>query len=171
MLHHSFIRVLVVDDHLGTRIGLASLIEAERPRMRCIGSAGTAGEALTHTQALQPHVILLDVDLAGDDGLALIPALHLAARCAVVVLTSLQDPTVAMFAYRLGANACLHKTAPAAELVAAIFAAAPANEGGVFSPAGGTNYLLGGGATDHAPHRSAPYIDGSATQSARKRVR
>lgn len=127
MLHHSFIRVLVVDDHLGTRVGLASLIEAEQPRMRCIGAAGTAGEALTHTRALQPHVILLDVDLAGDDGLALIPALHLAAHCAVVVLTSLQDPSVAMFALRLGAHACLHKTAPAAELLAAICAAAPAN--------------------------------------------
>ena len=171
MLNHSFIRVLVVDDHMGTRIGLASLIEAEQPRMRCIGSAGTAGEALTHARALQPHVILLDVNLAGDDGLALIPALHLASRCAVVVLTSLQDPNVAMFALRLGAHACLHKTAPAAELMAAIFAAVPASEGGVFSPAGGTNYLLGGGTTDHAPHRSAAYIENSVTESTRKRDR
>ena len=171
MLNHSFIRVLVVDDHLGTRVGIESLIEAEQPRMRCVGSAGTAGEALAHTRALQPHVILLDVDLAGDDGLALIPALHLAAHCAVVVLTSLQDPNVAIFALRLGAHACLHKTAPAAELMAAIFAAAPASEGGVFSHACGTNYLLGGGTTDHAPHRSAPYIDNCETQTARKRVR
>ena len=170
MLDHSSIRVLVVDDHLGTRTGLASLIEAEQPRMRCIGSAGTAGEALTHTRALQPHVILLDVDLAGDDGLALIPALHLAAPCAVVVLTSLQDPNVATFALRLGAHACLHKTAPAADLIAAICAAAP-NEGGVFSLEVGTNYLLGEGNTSHAPHRGAPYIGARATQNATKRVR
>ena len=157
MLNQSFIRVLVVDDHLGTRVGLASLIEAEQPRMRCVGTAGTAGEALAYTRALQPNVIVLDVNLAGEDGLALIPTLHRAAHCAVVVLTSLADPNVAAHALRLGAHACLHKTAPAAELMAAIFAATPPNGGGVFSHESGTNYPSRVGKPDHAPGRSVPY--------------
>ena len=168
MLNQSFIRVLVVDDHLGTRVGVASLIEAEQPRMRCVGTAGTAGDALAYTRALQPNVVVLDVNLAGEDGLALIPGLHRAAHCAVVVLTSLADPYVAAHALRLGAHACLHKTAPAAELMAAIFAARRAdalpatdathsNVGGVFSHATGTNFPSGLGLSADAPGRSVPY--------------
>ena len=168
MLNQSFIRVLVVDDHLGTRVGLASLIEAEQPRMRCVGTAGTAGDALAYTRTLQPNVVVLDVNLAGEDGLALIPALHQAAHCAVVVLTSLADPNVAAQALRLGAHACLHKTAPAAELMAAIFAARRAdalpatgtthlNGAGVFSHATGTNFPSGSGLSADAPGRSPPY--------------
>ena len=168
MLNQSFIGVLVVDDHAATRAGVASLIESERPRMHCVGTAGTADEALAYTRALQPDVIVLDVNLADEDGLALIPGLHRAAHCAVVVLTSLQDPNVAAQALRLGAHACLHKTAPAAELMATIFAARRAdalpatgtthlNGGGVFSPATGTNFPSGSGLSADAPGRSPPY--------------
>ena len=166
MLNPGFVSVLVVDDHAGTRAGVVSLIEAERPRMGCVGTAATAGEALARTRALQPNVIVLDVNLEGEDGLALIPALHHAAVCAVVVLTSLQDASVAAHAERLGAHACLHKAAPAAELMAAIFAArlpdavaapaaAPAKRGGVFSHAIGTNYPELTGKSAGAPGRHA----------------
>ena len=143
------VKVLVVDDHVGIRIGIASLIDAEQPRMGCVGAASTVREALASTRELQPHVVVLDVNLGGEDGLALIPALHRAAPCAVVVLTSLADARVAAHALRQGAHACLHKTAPAAELIAAICAAhgaddspvgiGPANVGGVLSHAMGTN--------------------------------
>ena len=153
MLNQSFIRVLVVDDHAATRAGVASLIESEQPRMHCVGTVGTADEALVYTRTLQPNVIVLDVNLAGEDGLALIPALHQAAHCAVVILTSLADPNVAAQALCLGAHACLHKTAPAAELMAAIFAATPPNGGGVFSHATGKNFPSGSGLSADAPGR------------------
>ena len=164
MLNQSLIRVLVVDDHAATRAGVASLIESEQPRMHCVGTVGTADGALVSTRGLQPDVIVLDVNLAGEDGLALIPALHRAARCSVVVLTSLGDPNVAVQALRLGAHSCLHKTAPAAELMAAIFAARGAcgsppgdathsNGGGPFSHATGTNFPSGSGLSADAPGR------------------
>lgn len=117
------VTVLVVDDHAGIRNGIASLINAEWPRMCSAGAAATAREALALAQDRQPHVVVLDVNLGGDDGLALIPALQRLASCQVVVLTSLADPRVAEHAQRLGAHACMNKTAPATELVASIFAA------------------------------------------------
>lgn len=117
------LRVLVVDDHPAIRAGIASLIDAEQPRLQAVGSAATADEALACTRSLQPDVVILDVNLDGEDGLALIPALHGAAPCRVVVLSSLLDPHVAAYAARLGAHACLHKTAPAAELMSCILAA------------------------------------------------
>jgi two-component system, NarL family, nitrate/nitrite response regulator NarL len=150
MSNEAHVRVLVVDDHVGIRIGIANLINAEQPRLCCAGTAATGVEALARTRELQPHVVVLDVNLDGEDGLALIPALQQAAPCVVVVLTSLVDPHVATQALRVGATACLHKTAPAAELMAAIFAArpavdwvapaAPVDEGGVLSRATGTKH-------------------------------
>jgi two-component system nitrate/nitrite response regulator NarL len=117
------VKVLVVDDHVGIRRGIASLIDAEWPRLRSVGVAATANEAITQARERQPHVVVLDVNLGGEDGLALIPLLQRLVPCQIVVLTSLSDPHVAAQARRLGAHACLHKTAPAIELVACIFAA------------------------------------------------
>jgi len=123
------VRVLVVDDHFGIRHGIASLIDAEQPRMCSVGAAATAGEAIAQARERQPHVVVLDVNLAGEDGLALIPLLKRLAPCEVVVLTSLLDPLVGTHARRLGAHACLHKAAPAVDLVACLFAAHLAHEG------------------------------------------
>ena len=117
------VKVLVVDDHIGIRNGIASLMNAEWPRISCVGAVATADEKLRLAQERQPHVVVLDVNLAGDDGLALIPLLQSLTPCQIVVLTSLSDPHVAARAQRLGAHACLHKTAPAAQLVACVFAA------------------------------------------------
>jgi DNA-binding NarL/FixJ family response regulator len=138
MSNNGAVRVLVVDDHPAIRFGIASLIDGEHPRLCTVGTAVTADEALDLARAQQPHVVVLDVDLAGDDGLALIPALQRAAPCKVVVLSSLDDPQLAAHARQRGADACLHKTAPAAQLLDHILAAG--------RPA----------AAVHAPHIAAP---------------
>ena len=142
-------RVLVVDDHAGIRVGIASLVDAELPRMHCVGTAATVSEALARNRELQPNVVVLDVNLDGEDGLALIPTLRRGSACAVVVLTSLSDPHVAAHALRQGAHACLNKTAPAVDLMAAILAArmtlphsasdSPAVVGGALSHRAGMN--------------------------------
>jgi DNA-binding NarL/FixJ family response regulator len=114
------LKVLVVDDHPAIRVGICSLIDAEHPRLVTVGTAASVDEALDQARSLHPHVVVLDVNLAGEDGLALIPALLHTAPCAVVVLSSLRDPHLSDHAKRLGAQAFVHKTAPAADLLAAI---------------------------------------------------
>ena len=154
------LRVLVVDDHAGIRHGISRLIDSEAPRMCSVGAVGTVRDALSQARALQPDVVLLDVNLEGEDGLAMISRLHGAAPCRVVVLTSLSDPRVAERALALGARACLHKTAPASELIACIAAvwsqAPPSNEGEQVSLASGNKH----------PSGSGEIADGSATASA-----
>ena len=98
------VKVLVVDDHAGIRNALARLIDSEQPQLWCVGSAATGAEALTMARKKQPDVILLDVVLGDEDGLALIAPLHRSADVAIVVLTSLVDPRVAARAQRLGAS-------------------------------------------------------------------
>ena len=112
------VKVLVVDDHTGIRNALTRLIDNERPKLCSVGAAANGKEALAMAIANQPDVILLDVVLGDEDGLALIAPLRRSA--AVVVLTSLVDRRVAERALRLGAVACVHKSAPAAELLACI---------------------------------------------------
>ena len=114
------VKVLVVDDHAGMRNALARLIDSEHPQLWCIGSAATGAAALALARERQPDVILLDVVLGDEDGLALIAPLHRSAEVAIVVLTSLVDPRVAARAQRLGALECVNKSAPAAELLVCI---------------------------------------------------
>ncbi|HXD07585.1 MAG TPA: response regulator transcription factor [Burkholderiaceae bacterium] len=138
------LKVLVVDDHASIRAGIAGLIDLESPCMHCVGSAATAREALLRTQELLPDVIVLDVDLAGEDGLALIPALRRSAHCEVVVFTCLTDPQINVRARRLGAHACISKTSPTALLMTALRSAGrsgptPPNAGSGTSPPHGTN--------------------------------
>ena len=135
MFFEGTIRVLVVDDHVGIRNGITRLINAEWPRMRGI-AAGTPLEALTLARDQQPDVVVLDVNLDGEDGLALIPQLLALSPCRVVVLSSLSDPRLATHARRSGAHACLHKAAPASELLDCVLIAhlsrkaqAPSNAG------------------------------------------
>jgi DNA-binding NarL/FixJ family response regulator len=154
------VRVLVVDDHAGIRHGIANLIDAERPRMLSVGAAATVDEALAQTREQQPDVVVLDVNLGGEDGLALIPALRHAAPCEIVVLTCLADPHVAVQARRLGACACLHKTAPAAELLACILAAGRADEQAATAPPAN-----GGGALSYAPGSKHPSAMGDTADA------
>lgn len=114
------LRVLIVDDHAAIRVGVASLIDAEQPSLCSAGAAATPAEALALASRVQPDVVVLDVDLDGADGLALIPALQAAAPCSIVVLTSLQDVATRDRALRLGAAALVRKDEPAAVLLAQI---------------------------------------------------
>jgi len=125
--------VLVVDDHATVRHGISSLIESLRPNLCSAGAAATPEEAIELTRILQPHIVLLDVNLAGDDGLSLIPTLRSLAPCRVVVLTSLSDPKVLERALDLGAVACIRKTAPAGELIAALLSSGSSEGGAIAS--------------------------------------
>jgi DNA-binding NarL/FixJ family response regulator len=86
------IAVLVVDDQLAVREGLTRLIACAQIPLRCVCTAASVAEALRLAQLHGPEVVVLDVDLAGDDGLALmLPLARLVPGAAVLVLTSHGD--------------------------------------------------------------------------------
>jgi two-component system, NarL family, nitrate/nitrite response regulator NarL len=110
-------RVLVVDDQRTVRDGLVRLIRnATDLGVREVRTAATPAEALREFRVARPDVVLLDVDLAGEDGLALIP--WLVPACRVMVLTSHADAPTRVRAARLGAHVFMDKTAPASTLLA-----------------------------------------------------
>ena len=111
------IGVLVVDDQAAVREGLSRLIACAPLALRAVCSAANGAEALAIAAWLQPDLVLLDVDLAGEDGLALIPALMPAA---VLVLSCHGDAATRQRAIRQGAGAFIEKQQPAAELLGAL---------------------------------------------------
>ncbi len=113
-------RVLVVDDHAAVRVALVALINSAGPTLVCVGAATSVFDMLQMATETQPHIVVLDADLAGEDGVALIPALLTRARCRVVVLSSHADACLTAYALRLGAAACIHKMAPAEDLLIAL---------------------------------------------------
>lgn len=62
------IRVLLVDDHVLFRKGLAGLLRL-RPEFEVVGEAGDGQEALERARELQPDLILMDINMPGVNGL------------------------------------------------------------------------------------------------------
>ncbi|HSB55986.1 MAG TPA: sigma-54 dependent transcriptional regulator, partial [Gemmatimonadales bacterium] len=78
-------RLLVVDDEPGIRDALKQVLEYEGLEVRV---AGSGGEALTLYPDLRPHLVFLDVKMAGLDGLETLTRLRELDPAAVVVMIS-----------------------------------------------------------------------------------
>jgi two-component system nitrate/nitrite response regulator NarL len=116
----SAIRILVVDDHAVVRAGLRMIIQS-REGMTVVGEAGNRDEALSHAASEHPDIILLDLDLGGDSGTALIADLIAAAgEARIIILTGLRDPEAHRQAVLLGAMGIVKKEKAAEVLITAI---------------------------------------------------
>ena len=63
------IRVLVADDHAIVRTGIRHVLESE-PGFSVVAEASTGAEALELAASLQPDVVVLDISMPGESGLA-----------------------------------------------------------------------------------------------------
>jgi two-component system nitrate/nitrite response regulator NarL len=114
------IKVLLVDDHAVVRAGLRLLIKAE-PRFDVVGDAGNCEEAIAAATETQPDVILLDIDLDGENALNIIPELlNTAASARVLVLTGMNDSQMNEDSLRAGAMGLVLKEKAAEILLKAI---------------------------------------------------
>lgn len=64
----SNIRILLVEDHLLTRIGLKTVLE-RMPDLRIVGEAENGEVAVKKVAALQPQIVLMDVGMPVMDGI------------------------------------------------------------------------------------------------------
>jgi two-component system nitrate/nitrite response regulator NarL len=114
------IRVMLIDDHPTLLWGLEKLINAEMPRMQVMATARNAEEALACLAHETPDVVLLDLDLDGQSGLTLLPALLHQSRTRVLVLTGERQQNVLDQAVQKGARGILRKDASAEHVLKAI---------------------------------------------------
>jgi DNA-binding NarL/FixJ family response regulator len=118
------IRILVADDHAGFRSGLDALL-ATQPDLLIVGNAETGDEAVARALALQPDVVLMDLNMPGIDGIAATRRIvDTSPHIAILVLTMADHDAAVFDALRAGARGYLLKGADRAELTRAIRAVA-----------------------------------------------
>jgi DNA-binding NarL/FixJ family response regulator len=118
------IRVVVADDHPLVRDGLRALLDST-PGMDLVGEAATGREAVRAAVTDRPDVLIMDIRMPGQDGVAATSEIARAAPdVAVLVLTMFEDDDSVLAAMRAGARGYLVKGATQAEIIRAISAAA-----------------------------------------------
>jgi len=114
------IRIMIVDDHAVIRAGLRMLIEHDQT-MNVVAMAGNRVEALRLAASEQPDIIILDLLLGDDDGLAFLPELcETSPKSRVLVLTGVQNPDSYRGSIRRGAMGIVLKEQAAEVLLKAI---------------------------------------------------
>ena len=111
------LRLLLVDDHALFREGLAGLF-AYQSDFEVAGEAEDAESALDQARTLRPDLVLMDIDLSGEDGVAATRRIKAELpEVAVVMLTVHDDTEKLMDAVKAGAEGYLVKNIRSAELL------------------------------------------------------
>jgi two-component system response regulator DevR len=112
--------MLLVDDHVVTRVGLRTLLSSFS-QIEVVGEAGSVASAVDQALRLNPDVVLLDIRLPDGNGFEAcrrLQALSLNAR--VLILTSYADDETVFESLAAGADGYLLKEIDADGLVRAI---------------------------------------------------
>ncbi len=115
------IRVLVVDDDVPTRVGLRAILEADEDIV-VVEESADADDACAKSRALQPDIVLMDVQLGGTDGITATERI-LGERDGaprVIVLTTFELDEYAYRSMRAGASGFLLKRTRAEDIVNAV---------------------------------------------------
>lgn len=121
---------MLVDDHAVVRAGIRLVLDGASG-IEVVGEAGTEERALMLARAYQPDVIVLDVLLPGQGGIALIPELvEVSPKSRVLMLSSSAEPATVERALAAGATGYSIKRATDTDLIVAVQAVA-----------GGSNYV------------------------------
>ena len=114
------IKVLIVDDHPVVRKGLQSCLAAKE-HLKIVGEACDGAEAIKQVKALEPDIVLVDIQMPGMDGLALTETLKKESPQVKVLILSMQGSRESVLRIiRAGARGYVLKDAPPEELVRAI---------------------------------------------------
>ena len=113
-------RILIVDDHPMMRAGIKQRLNRESDMMVC-GEAATAAEALEAIPKYEPEMIIVDIAMAGKNGIELIKDLKVQHRRLPVIVLSVYDESLyAERALWAGARGYVMKQESADALVQAI---------------------------------------------------
>jgi len=114
------IRIVVADDHPVVRDGLVAMLRAG-PEFDVVGEATNGVEAVRLVQEKSPDVLLLDLEMPGLDGVAVLRRLReLDSPTRAIVFTVFDTDERIIAAVEAGARGYLLKGVPRAEIFTAI---------------------------------------------------
>ena len=113
-------RVLIIDDHVMMREGVAEIIEHAEDLTVC-GTASTANEGLASLDKLKPDLVLVDITMPGKNGIEFIKdarAMHPGLR--VLVMSMHDESLYADRVLRAGGRGYIRKQEGGDKLIAAM---------------------------------------------------
>lgn len=106
------IRVLVVDDHPVYRDGLITMLRSRPSNIEVIGEASDGAEAVALVGTLNPHVVLMDIKMAGMDGIEATRQIkQLFPGVKVLALSAYEDDDYVLEMVKAGASGYMLKDA------------------------------------------------------------
>src|ERR1700676_5343019 len=112
--------VLIVDDHEVVRDGVKNIL-AEQGTLTSFGEAGTAPEALRLVREQRWDLVILDLSLAGRNGLELLKQLkQIDSELPVLILSMHSEEQYARRAFKAGAAGYVTKDSSRTELMEAV---------------------------------------------------
>jgi DNA-binding NarL/FixJ family response regulator len=118
------VRVVLVDDHPTVRQGMRAVIDGH-PEIEVVGEASDGVEAVGVCTSLEPHVVLMDLQMPELNGIESTKQVRAASPATAVLILTMYDDDVMVFeAIASGAAGYLLKGSDGADIIAAIQAAA-----------------------------------------------
>jgi len=116
----TMINVSIVEDDAKLRETLVRYLAAQ-PGFRCVSAYGNAEAALTDVPGVQPHVVLMDINLPGMNGIECVARLRQAAPAVkIIMLTVFEESEQVFKALSAGAFGYLVKSNRPAKIIEAI---------------------------------------------------
>jgi two-component system, NarL family, response regulator len=114
------LRVLIADDHTALRLGLRSIVESMDEAL-VVDEAADGEEAVAMYLSARPDVMTLDLRMPKLDGLRVVERLLAAAPEARILVMTMYDNEEDIYSsIRAGAKGYILKSAPRAEIIAAL---------------------------------------------------
>ena len=113
------LRILIADDNAAVRKALRALLES-RPELEVAAEATNGRQAVERTLQIVPHVVLLDIEMPGVDGLSAARQIRLQVPQAVVMLSYNDSPPIIQKALSLGVLGFVVKNDLADDMLPAI---------------------------------------------------
>jgi len=114
------ISTYLIDDHAAVRAGFRFLLEAEDD-INVIGEASSSEGAFPECMQLNPDVIVVDISMPGEGGLAFIrKLLGKNSQAKILVMSMHDDETFVSHAIQLGASGYVSKSGDPQELAKAV---------------------------------------------------
>jgi DNA-binding NarL/FixJ family response regulator len=114
------ITVVLVDDHVLMREGLREILETS-PDIVVVGEAGDSANGVSLVGALQPQVLLLDVEIPGGDVTDTVAKVQkVSAKTEIIILSMYDGPHLVQRLLGMGIRGYLLKSVTRQELVSAV---------------------------------------------------
>jgi DNA-binding NarL/FixJ family response regulator len=112
--------IMIVDDHTLVREGLREILQTQ-PDMQVIGEAADSAATVALATSAQPDVILLDIEIPGDDVTTTVQRLRACSpRSRIIILSMYESPQLVSALLAAGVRAYLLKSIHWQELAVAI---------------------------------------------------